>query len=100
MWLCVVYIMSCDVIVRSGSRLKSTQAQLSLGREGKAPATWRRSILYCRPSSPFSLSMRRSHAVEPTHNEARKTIASSKHNKKASGPPEVLPMMDPGLQLN
>lgn len=91
--VCIAYIMSCDARVRSGSRLKQTLAQL-LGREGKAPTSWRRIILYCRPSSPFSLSMRRSHAVEPTNHETHKPIASTeKTSMKASGPPQMLPTL-------
>lgn len=90
---CIVYIMSCDVRVRSGSRLKQTLAHL-LGREGKAPTSWRRIILSCRPSSPFSLSMRRSYAVEPTNYETHKPIASAERiNVTASGPPQMLPML-------
>ncbi len=80
----VVYIMSCDVRVRSGLRLKSTQSRL-LGREGKAPISCRRPILSCRPSSPFSLSMRRSHAVESTNNETRNASQRPNVTKEASG---------------
>ena len=82
---CVVYIMSCDARLRSGRRLKSTQTQLRLGREGKTPASCRCVILYCKPSSPFSLSMMRRRVVEPTYNDAHKSL--EKLRAKASGPP-------------
>lgn len=81
---CIAYIMSCDVRVRSGSRLRSTHAQSQLGREGKTPSC-RRIILYYGPSSPFSLSMRRRCVLETTNNEARRPIASMKSENGASG---------------
>lgn len=91
---CIVYIMSCDVRVRSGSRLKSTQAQSQLGREGKTPSC-RRIIPYYRPSSPFSLSGR-SHVEEPTNNETLKQDIIDNHDKSeqngSSAPSPKLPM--------
>ncbi len=87
--------MSCDVIERRGLRLKPTQAQSSLGREGTAPSTCGRQVSSCRPSSPFSLSMRRFHAVEPTDNETLKQdVASNQRRSEASGPstPSPLPV--------
>ena len=84
---CVVYIMSCDARLRSGRRLKSTQAQLRLGREGKTPASCRCVILYCRPSSPFSLSMMRRRAVESINNETHISLRDGEPHVRASGPP-------------
>jgi len=84
----IVYIMSCDVRVRSGSRLRSTHAQSQLGREGKTPSC-RRIILYYGPSSPFSLSMRRRCVLESTNDEARRPIASVKSDNRASGPHRI-----------
>lgn len=81
---CIVYIMSCDARLRSGRRLKSTQAQLRLGREGKTPASCRCVILYCKPSSPFSLSMMRRRVVESTYNDAHFSLEML--SEKASGP--------------
>ena len=94
-WANVLFIASCDVIERRGLRLKPTQAQSSLGREGTAPTTCRRQAYSCRPSSPFSLSMRRSHAEEPTNNETLKNIASNQHKAESNGPtrtPLALPL--------
>jgi len=89
----VLFIVSCDVIERRGLRLKPTQAQSSLGREGKAPSTCRRQVSSCRPSSPFSLSDRRGHAGEPTNNETLKQdVAGSQQPARASGPPKPLPI--------
>ncbi len=81
---CVVYIMSCDARSGSGRRLKSTQAQFRLGREGKTPASCRCVILYCKPSSPFSLSMRRRRVLESIYNDAHISLEESR--LKASGP--------------
>jgi len=94
MWASVLFHVSCDAIERGGLRLKPTQAQSSLGREGKAPSTCRRQVSSCRPSSPFSLSMRRSHAKEPTNNETlRRDAARNQHRAGASGPPRPLPIL-------
>jgi hypothetical protein len=83
---CVVYIMSCDARLRSGWRLKSTQAQLRLGREGKAPASCRCVILYYRPSSPFSLSMMRRRVAESIDNDTHISLRDGESYVKASGP--------------
>jgi len=93
MWASVLFIVSCDVIERRGLRLKATQTQSSLGREGTAPSTCRRQVSSCRPSSPFSLSMGRSHAKEPTNNETlQKDVARNQRKAKANGPPKLLPI--------
>lgn len=86
----ILFIVSCDA--RVGKRLKSTQAQLPLGREGKAPSAWRRRISSCRPSSPFSLSMRHRHVEGPTNNEAHKTSQATYAKPRAGGPLRTLPI--------
>jgi len=89
----VLFIVSCDVIER-GLRLKPTQAQSLLGREGTAPSTCQRPVSSCRPSSPFSLLTRRCHAVEPTNYETlTQDIANNQLRTKASNPPTTLPTL-------
>lgn len=80
--------------------MKPTQAQLSLGREGKAPSKCGRQVYYYRPSSPFSLS-RRSHDGEPTNNETLKQdIINDRDKSEANGeangpsaPTSIFPML-------